>query len=27
MEKIPPKGFVNYHAVPLPEYKGWAKKL
>ena len=20
---IPPKGFVNYHAAPLPEYKGW----
>lgn len=21
--KIPPKGFVNYHAAPLPKYKGW----
>ena len=21
--KIPSKGFVNYHAAPLPEYKGW----
>jgi|TARA_B110001454_G_scaffold97729_1_gene92522 methionyl-tRNA formyltransferase len=20
---IPSKGFVNYHAAPLPEYKGW----
>jgi methionyl-tRNA formyltransferase len=20
---IPSKGFINYHAAPLPEYKGW----